>query len=66
MEKWNKSKELLLFADELEEVIIDFSDDLSRKLLSDYISLIRKRADSINPIEDIILEARSLIDENER
>ncbi|MBU5439812.1 hypothetical protein KQI42_17485 [Tissierella sp. MSJ-40] len=65
MEKWNKSKELLLFADELEGVILDFSDDLSRKLISDYASLVRKKAESINPIEDIINEVKGILDENE-
>lgn len=62
MVNWNKSKQLLQFAQELEEYVSSISDATDKELLTTYINLVRQKANKCDPLADILKEVRGIID----
>jgi hypothetical protein len=60
MDNWYKSKRLQNYANELEAFVATAADDSNKELLIAYISLVREKAESSNPIEDILNEVQAI------
>ncbi|WP_443661077.1 hypothetical protein [Clostridium sp.] len=60
MESWYKSERLRKYADELESLVVTTTDDNTKELLLAYISLVRKKAESNNPVANILNEAKAI------
>ncbi|MBZ9688484.1 hypothetical protein G9F72_019325 [Clostridium estertheticum] len=56
MENWYKSQRLHKYADELEVLVATTADANTKEFLIAYIKLVRKKAESCNPIVDILNE----------
>lgn len=60
MDDWFKAQKLRQYAEALEAYALAQSDDLTKKFLSAYISLVRQKAKSCDPVDNILNEIRSI------
>lgn len=60
MESWYKSERLRKYADELESLVVTIADDNTKEILLAYISLVRRKAESNNPVANILNEAKAI------
>ncbi|MDU5145429.1 MAG: hypothetical protein E6230_24950 [Paenibacillus dendritiformis] len=60
MNNWFKSQELRKYAGQLEEYASKLSDDTNKKLLYTYIQLVHQKADSCDPVTEILTEIKDI------
>jgi len=60
MDGWFKAQKLLSYAKELEVLVAATNDETTKELLSAYISLVRKKAEKLEPIKDVLNELKAI------
>lgn len=60
MQGWFKSQRLRKYAEELERYALETSDEVTKELLSVYITLVHRKADNCDPVTDILNEIKSI------
>lgn len=64
MENWYKSQRLKKYAEELETFVATAADANTKEILKAYIILVNKKAESCNPIDDILNEVKKIVSEH--
>jgi hypothetical protein len=60
MENWYKSQKLRKYTEELENFVSKESDDITKELLTTYISIVRQKAANCDPITDILNQVKAI------